>query len=62
VDNINRPIEFGHPADVIFGKRELRERQQRILDALPGYGSETIVKKSAVYNAAGKHVLVTLEE
>ena len=45
---ISNPIEFGHPADVAFGGKELNQRQQRILDQLPGYGSQAVVKKRDV--------------
>jgi hypothetical protein len=42
---INSPIETPHPADVLMGGKELNTRQQALLDALPAYGSETVVGK-----------------
>ena len=45
---INNPIEQGHPADVAFGAMELSQRQQAILDKLPGYGSQAVVRKRDV--------------
>ena len=45
---INSPIEQGHPADVLFGDKELSKRQQDILDQLPSDGDEVIVDKKAV--------------
>ena len=41
-------IDSPHPVDVTFGNKELSERQQRILEALPGFGSQAIVKKRDV--------------
>lgn len=48
-DIINSPIESRHPVEVAsaFGKG-LDARQQGILNMLPGYGSETIVRKRDV--------------
>ena len=47
-DIINSPIESRHPVDVAFGAKELDPRQQRLLDKLPAYGSEAVVKKRDV--------------
>jgi len=47
-DTINSLIESRHPADIIFGTRGLDARQQKILDRLPGYGSEVVVNKRDV--------------
>jgi hypothetical protein len=47
-DTINRPIELGHPADVSFGVKDLNARQHRVLDLLPGFGSQVIVRKRDV--------------
>ena len=46
--NINNPIEQGHPADIAFGAKELSPGQQEILDKLPEYGSQAIVRKRDV--------------
>ena len=45
---IGTPIEFGHPADVVFGAKELSRRQQNILNELPGCGSKAIFRKKDV--------------
>ena len=42
------PIETRHPAEVAFGGGQLNKRQQRILDALPDFGSRVIVNKKDV--------------
>lgn len=47
-DIINRPIELGHPADIVFKVKVLNQRQQGILDRLPGYGANTLVRKRDV--------------
>ena len=45
---INSPIEQSHPVDVLFGDRDLIQRQQAILDKLPEYGSQTNINKGDV--------------
>ena len=47
-ESINTPIELGHPADVAFGAKKLSLRQQRILNLLPGYGSQAVLRKRDV--------------
>jgi len=47
-DIINNPIEQAHPVDVAFEAKFLNQRQQRILDKLPGYGSQAIINKRDV--------------
>ena len=47
-DTIHGPIEFGRPADVVFAGKELSERQQGLLDSLPGYGSKAVFSKNTV--------------
>ena len=47
-DTISNEIELGHPADIVFGHVALNQRQQRVLDDLPEYGSQTIVNKKEV--------------
>ena len=43
------PIENKHhPVEMRYGGKDLSRRQKRILEALPGYGSQTIVKKREV--------------
>ena len=43
-----KPIEQAHPVDISFVAKELNQRQQRVLDLLPGYGSQAVVKKRNV--------------
>ena len=45
---IRSQIDSPHPTGIEFGFKKLSERQQRILDQLPGYGSQTVVKKRDV--------------
>ena len=45
---IGSPIEQAHPADVVFGANGLNSRQQALLERLPGYGSQTVLKKRDV--------------
>jgi len=47
-DIISNPIEQAHPIDVAFGAKKLNQRQQRILDMLPEYGSQAVVNKRDV--------------
>ena len=45
---IGSPIELGHPADVALGGKELSQRQQKLLNALPGFGDSVTVSKKDV--------------
>ena len=45
---IGSPIELGHPVDVSLGGKELSQRQQKLLDSLPGFGDSLIVNKKSV--------------
>jgi hypothetical protein len=45
---ISKPIESPHPSDVIFGNKALSKKQQKLLEALPDFGSRITVKKNTV--------------
>ena len=45
---VNNPIEMTHPVDVAFKVKKLDERQQRVLDELPSFGSSAVFNKNDV--------------